>query len=183
MVPTSIAARTPRRLFGSYACVMSYDRLRAFLESDIDACVALMRNNTPEFFTRSELAGFEGWLRSNTSPYLVIEDDRSQLIACGGYRVDVGDKSAGLTWGMVARSKHRQGIGSLLLRERLKRIAADGRVLDVVLDTSQHSRGFFQRHGFRVVSIQADGYGPGLDRCDMPLSLPDYADADAAAER
>jgi N-acetylglutamate synthase-like GNAT family acetyltransferase len=157
---------------------MSYYRVRTVVESDTQACIALMRENTPEFFTQTELAEFGLWLRSNTSPYLVIEADSGGLIACGGYHVDVGAKSAGLMWGMVARGRHRQGIGSLLLGERLKRIAADGRALRVVLDTSQHSRGFFERHGFQVVSIQADGFGPGLDRCDMRLSLRDYADSD-----
>jgi ribosomal protein S18 acetylase RimI-like enzyme len=159
---------------------MSVHRVRAFVESDTEACVALMRDNTPEFFTPSELADFEGWLGSNTAPYLVIEDDDGGLSACGGYSVDVGEKLAGLTWGMVARARHRQGIGSLLLRERLQRIAADGRALEVVLDTSQHSRGFFERYGFRVVSIHTDGYRPGLDRCDMRLRLPRRTDPAAA---
>jgi ribosomal protein S18 acetylase RimI-like enzyme len=157
---------------------MSNYRVRGVVKSDIEACVALVRGNTPEFFTHTELAEFEPWLRSQTSPYMVIETDSGELIACGGYHVDVGSRSAGLTWGMVARGRHRQGIGSLLLRERLKRIAADGRALTVVLDTSQHSRGFFERHGFQIVSIQPDGFGPGLDRCDMRLSLRDYVDSD-----
>lgn len=161
---------------------MSSDRVRAFVESDVEACVALMRDNTPEFFTRSELADFEPWLMSNTSPYLVIEDDTREIIACGGYDVDADRESAGLTWGMVARSKHRQGLGSLLLGERLKRIAEDGRASQVVLDTSQHSRGFFERYGFRVVSVQPDGYGPRLDRCDMRLSLRNWPHAEDLPE-
>jgi N-acetylglutamate synthase-like GNAT family acetyltransferase len=150
---------------------MSNYRVRAVVKSDFEACVALMRENTPAFFTHAELAEFEPWLESNTSPYLVIETDSGEIIACGGYHVDVGATSAALMWGTVARNRHRQGIGSLLLRERLKRIAADGRVLRVALDTSEHSRGFFERHGFQVVSIQANGFGPGLDRCHMRLSL------------
>ena len=167
-------------IWASTLRAMSAHQVRAFAEGDTDACVALMRENTPEFFTSSELAAFEDWLGSNTSPYLVIEDADGRLLACGGYSVNVAERLAGLTWGMVARARHRQGIGSLLLRERLQRIAGDGRALEVVLDTSQHSRGFFERHGFRVVCIQTDGYGPGLDRCDMRLRLAGQPDPVAA---
>jgi hypothetical protein len=46
---------------------MSGERVPAFVESDIAACVALMRDNRLGF-TRSELAGFERWLKVNTSP-------------------------------------------------------------------------------------------------------------------
>ncbi len=42
---------------------------------------------------------------------------------------------------------------------------------EVVLDTSQHSRGFFERFGFQQVARHRDGYGPGLDRCEMRLEL------------
>ena len=32
-------------------------------------------------------------------------------------------------------------------------------------------RGFYERHGFRAVAETPDGYGPGLDRIDMRLSV------------
>lgn len=41
----------------------------------------------------------------------------------------------------------------------------------VELDTSQHTRGFYERVGFRVERVVPDGYAPGLDRCDMCLAL------------
>jgi len=39
----------------------------------------------------------------------------------------------------------------------------------VQLDTSQHSEGFLARFGFQTTRVTPDGYGPGLDRCDMTL--------------
>jgi ribosomal protein S18 acetylase RimI-like enzyme len=77
---------------------------------------------------------------------------------------------AGLTWGMVASGDQRKGIGSLLLRARLDRLMAGG-ATEVRLDTSQHSRAFYEHHGFVVVSIEPDGYRPGLDRWNMQLTL------------
>jgi hypothetical protein len=51
---------------------MSSERVRAFVESDIAACVALIVNarQHASVFTRSELAGFERWLKADTSPWL-----------------------------------------------------------------------------------------------------------------
>jgi predicted GNAT family N-acyltransferase len=137
---------------------------------DIATCVELMRGNVPRYFTEGELDDFEGWLATRTSPFLVVEDD-AQIVACGGYRVDEAKREAGLTWGMVRRSEHRRGLGSLLLAERLSMIAREPRVRAIVLDTSQHSRPFYERHGFRAVAVTPGGYGPGLDRVDMRLEL------------
>ena len=90
-------------IWASTLRAMSAHQVRAFAEGDTDACVALMRENTPEFFTSSELAAFEGWLGSNTSPYLVIEDADGRLLACGGYSVNVAERLAGLTCAWLTR--------------------------------------------------------------------------------
>jgi len=149
---------------------MSRYCMRRFEERDAPTCVAMMRGNTPEFFTEAELSDFAPWLASRTSPYFVVQDAAGRIVACGGYCLHAQDRWAGLTWGMVARGEQRKGIGSLLLRARLESLVDDG-ASEVRLDTSQHSRAFYERHGFVVVSIQPDGYRPGLDRWDMQLNL------------
>jgi GNAT superfamily N-acetyltransferase len=114
--------------------------VRRFEEEDSPACVALMRGNTPEFFTDAEFSEFPAWLASRTSPYFVVQDADGRLAACGGYFLDPDGRSAGLTWGMVdhrLHRLHRQGIGSLLLNARLQRLIEDG-ATEVRLDTSQH---------------------------------------------
>jgi GNAT superfamily N-acetyltransferase len=145
---------------------MSGYRVRGFEQIDASACVAVMRGNTPEFFTEAELADFPAWLASPDSPYLVVLDSAGRLVACGGYYLHRQEGWGGLAWGMVASGQHRKGIGSLLLRVRLERPKAMGATV-VRLDTSQLSRAFYERHGFVVVSIKPDGYRPGLDRWDM----------------
>jgi ribosomal protein S18 acetylase RimI-like enzyme len=128
-----------------------------------------MAGNTPEFFAEEEIAEFERFLADPPGCYLVVLDERDGVVACGGYDVDADTGVAVLTWGMVRRELHRTGIGSLLLRERLDRIAASPRARRVRLDTSQHSRPFFERFGFVVTSHTRDGYARGLDRYDMVL--------------
>jgi ribosomal protein S18 acetylase RimI-like enzyme len=145
--------------------------LRAFEPADVDACLEVMRSNVPRFFRAHELAEYEGFLADMPCTYLVLVDERGAIIGCGGYDVDANTGTAVLTWGMVHREHHRRGLGALLLRERLARIAADPRAHAVRLDTSQHSRGFFERFGFEVVAHTPDGYAPGLDRYEMRLTL------------
>jgi len=74
----------------------------------------------------------------------------------------------GLAWGMVARPRHRQGIGRTLLRARLRALQTAG--ADVVtVRTSQHSRGFFEREGFEEVRLVLDGFAPGIDMIELRL--------------
>lgn len=134
---------------------------------DGTACLAVMRSNVPGFFLERELDEYELWLASRSSPYLVIVAATGEVLACGGYAVDAPSGIAGLTWGMVAAQHQRRGLGSLLLDERIARIARDPKVREIRLDTSQHSRGFFERHGFEVSDARRDGYGPGLDRIEL----------------
>jgi hypothetical protein len=42
-----------------------------------------------------------------------------------------------------------------------------GRAL--VISTSQHTSGFYEKLGFRLTEHVPDGYGPGIDTCRMRL--------------
>ena len=72
---------------------------------------------------------------------------------------------------MVQREQHRSGYGRVLLEARLAAIRAEGGVRDVRLSTSQHAAGFYQRFGFLTVKLVPGGFSPGIDRCDMVLTL------------
>jgi hypothetical protein len=144
--------------------------VRDYTPADRAACLAVFATNTQHFFLPEEAAEFAAFLNQLPGPYLVvIEDER--VVGCGGFRV-AGD-TAVLTWGMVRRERHRERIGWRLLVARLARIVATPGVVRVRNDTSQHSRGFFERAGFVVTRVQPDGYGPGLDRHRMELVLDD----------
>ena len=44
------------------------------------------------------------------------------LVACGGYGLNDSQTKADLSWGLVHRKHHSQGIGSYLLRFRIENI-------------------------------------------------------------
>ena len=145
--------------------------LRSYQTADDDGCLAVFDSNVPKFFAPHERAAFAAFLATSTDPYFVVVDDLGQVIGCGGYYVNHERAAAGLTWGMVNRGLHRQGIGRFLLLARLQRIGQEPNVTSVLLNTSQHSYGFFAKVGFVVESIVENGFAEGLDEYKMVLQL------------
>jgi len=151
-------------------------RVRNFMPGDLTACLAIFDSNVPEFFVPAERQEFASLLAALPGPYLVVENEAGTVLACGGFAVARGTATADLCWGMVLRRYHKSGLGRLLLLARLRHIRADAALQDVALNTSQHTRGFYERLGFVVERLQPNRYAPGLDRCDMRLHLPPQPD-------
>lgn len=151
---------------------MSDIHIRGYTPEDQNACLAIFDSNMPKFFTADERDEFKGFLKSQALEglYLVVEDGTS-VVACGGLELDIPSRTAGLVWGMVVGQKHGKGIGRILTEKRLETARQRTEVSRVVIDTSQHSKGFYERLGFVVTGITENGYGPGLDQYDMALSL------------
>lgn len=144
--------------------------VRDFTPRDRDGCLAIFDGNTPPFFAPDVRAEFAAFLEECNEPYFVVEH-ADVIEGCGGFFVIPNTPVAVLSWGMVDRSRHRQGIGSLLLFARLQRLCQDPGVTVVKLQTSQYSRGFFERAGFEAEEVIMDGYAPGLDLVKMALAL------------
>ncbi len=72
---------------------------------------------------------------------------------------------------MVACEHHKRGAGQFMLTARLREICQSGNADRVMIDTSQHTAGFFQKFGFTVDAIVENAYAPGLHRYTMSLVL------------
>lgn len=147
------------------------DRLeiRPFKPSDRDACLAVFDSNVPDDFRAFERAGFESFLNAPRGPYFVLVD-AGTVLGCGGYAVD-SHGVASLCWGMIRSDRHGKGLGRMLLRERLRFVAADETLGAARLETSHRAAGFFQKLGFELQEREPDGIDEGLDRCEMRLVL------------
>ena len=142
-------------------------KIRSYFLHDRHACLGILDGNTPEFFVPRDRDDFVNFLDQLPGPYYVVER-AGAVVACGGWALD-DEHIAALTWGMVRRDFHRQGIGRLLLHHRLNAIRDDGRARIVRIRTIQLVQGFFQREGFEVVEVVPNGFGEGLDRVTMIL--------------
>jgi uncharacterized protein (TIGR02569 family) len=150
---------------------MAVTTVRLYGPRDRAACLTLFDGNAPPFFAPSERVDFGEFLDHPPGAYLVVEDEHGVVVACGGVTASPRTGLGELTWGMVARPEHGKGIGRFLLRARLFLLAERPKIARVRLDTSQHTRGFFEREGFVVQASTEDGYAPGLHRFEMTLSL------------
>ncbi len=145
---------------------------RPYLPADKADCLDLFDRNTPQYFGPAERPDFENFLKQQPCPFFVVEA-QGTVIACGGYGTDPQSGKIVLAWGMVRGDRHRQGVGTFLLQERLKVIFHENPTAQVSINTSQHSQSFFARFGFIVTKTTPDYYAPGLHRVDMELELTD----------
>ena len=143
---------------------------RPYALQDREACLAIFDGNTPDYFAPTERAEFAAFLDAGSVDYLVLETTADVVIGCGGYYVNSAGGVAGLAWGMVDRTWHKRGIGRVLLEARLAQLRRSDAVL-VRVNTSQNSRGFFERCGFRVARVVPNGFAPGIDRVESELAL------------
>lgn len=147
-------------------------RLRPWRPEDRAVGEALFDSNTPRYFAAREKADFLAFVDDPPGPYFVLESPAGHAVGCGGYaRQPAAPSIAALCWGMVRGDLHGRGLGRRLLVERLDLIAAEIALEAVDIETTQHSRGFFARHGFVEIARTPDGFAPGMDRVDMRLRL------------
>lgn len=147
--------------------------LRPYDPKDRQTCLKILDSNTPEAFLQDERAKFEAFLQDNPENYLVVENEKGEAVACGGFSVGLEGGAATLCWGMVHKDLQGQGIGQMLLMARLSTLAKIPQMRFIRLDTSQQSVEFFMRKGFRTYRITQDYYGPKLNRYEMHILLDD----------
>jgi GNAT superfamily N-acetyltransferase len=145
--------------------------VRPYTLQDRLACLAIFDGNTPDYFAPSERVEFAAFLDSGSADYLVLETAAGVIVGCGGYYVTSAAGIAGLAWGMVDRVWHKRGLGRVLLEARLAELRRFSDAKLVRVHTSQNSRGFFERCGFRAVRVVPDGFAPGIDRVESELAL------------
>lgn len=143
---------------------------RPYTPTDYASCLAIFDSNVPLFFAPEEGAEFIEFLENPLGSYFVLTDEDGGIVGCGGYgemnRVGV------LTWGMIRRDLHKQGLGRLLLRERIEHLKEhQPHIGEIQMNTSQHSVNFFEREGFRATKIKLNGFAPGLHEYHLKLEI------------
>lgn len=150
---------------------------REYNSGDRTRCIEIFNSNTPLYFEPGELQGFETWLgghdedrlayKNTRAEYFYVALKENQVTGCGGFYVPKEGQRANLTWGMIDKAFHKQGIGSKFLEYRIQMIRDMYPGFIISMDTTQHSYKFFEKMGFRVTEVISNCYSEGLDRYDM----------------
>ena len=81
-----------------------------------------------------------------------------------------GDSRLRLNWILIHPASHGSGVGSQIMQWVLDRGNSGGVEL-ILIAASHKSEAFFRRFGAERVLHIPDGWGNGMDRVDMELTL------------
>lgn len=120
MADATSRTRRSHDMLGRLRHTARVNTIRPYVMQDHAACLALFDSNVPQFFDRSERAGFDGFLQRDTGAwhYLVIAR-AGAVVACGGHALRADGRVASFGWGMVDRRLHRHGLGRALTEARI----------------------------------------------------------------
>jgi ribosomal protein S18 acetylase RimI-like enzyme len=140
--------------------------IRHFEPTDLPQVIAVFRSNIPKYFSAHEESGLRDFLSESPLDYFVLEADR-EVIGAGGFAANSDDKTVSLCWGMVHAGFLGKGLGRELTEFRILKAREKLGDLPLVITTSQHTQGFYEKLGFRLARHEPDGFGPGIDICEM----------------
>jgi len=150
-------------------------KLCEYIPTNEKDCLSVFDSNVPFSFAPQERETFQSFLERLAPPfsYFIVRDNHEKVVACGGIRLRLSERSAWLRWNMVTREFHKQKIGTFLTLSRLHRICQYADIQVANLCTSQHSYQFYEKIGFSVQKIIPDGIVPGMDEYFMEMKLDD----------
>lgn len=144
--------------------------IRQYNSEDLDAVVAIFRSNIPKYFGPGEEQELRNFLfESRAADYYVVEVG-GEVVGSGGIAPNE-DKTVSLCWGMVRSDHLATGLGKKLTQFRIDAARQKFGQLPLLISTSQHTEGFYEKFGFVTVEHTPDGFGPGIDICKMRLDL------------
>lgn len=148
--------------------------LRRYEPRDLDAVVAIFRSNIPKYFGHEEEPGLIEFLSTDRMEDYYVVEIEEQVVGAGGIAInDIEPPTVSLCWGMVREDCLGTGIGKELTRFRIELARGKYPGLPITIGTSQHTRGFYEKFGFRLVEHTPNGFGPGIDNCRMRLDRLD----------
>ena len=142
-------------------------KFRPYSPTDRDACIQLIEENTPAFFAPQERADYVAFLDGVPEHYWVLPQEQ-EIIAAFGLKVE--NARGRIQWIMTSDKTRGTGIGQRMMQLAIQ-IAKEAAIVHIDIAASQLSAPFFARYGAKETTITPDGWGPGLDRVDMVLTL------------
>jgi GNAT superfamily N-acetyltransferase len=141
---------------------------RPYTSLDQQACLVLFDANCPQYFAPNERGDYAAFLDHAPQSYEVALV-ASRVAGAYGLTIDHTGNHR-LNWILLDPDVRGMGIGSTMM----SRVAAQAKALGckrIKIAASHLSAPFFVRFGAIIVAETEHGWGPGMHRHDMELSL------------
>ena len=147
--------------------------IRRYEPADLESVVAIFRSNIPKYFGPSEEEGLRNFLRDERGEEYYVMEMNGEIVGCGGIALNETEMpTVSLCWGMVREDHLGTGFGRKLTEFRIGLAREKFGRLPLTVSTSQHTQGFYEKFGFRLIEHTPDGLGPGSTsaRCGLKVS-------------
>ena len=148
---------------------MERSTIRKYDNPDLEQVVELLRSNIPKYFVPGEEAELREFLQDHAAGYYVAEFG-GEIVGSGGIAPN-RDETVSLCWGMIRSDHLGTGKGREITEFRIRKASEEYSGWPIVIKTSQHTQGFYEKFGFRLTKHIADGFSVGIDLCEMRLLL------------
>lgn len=153
-----------------YSCMFSSMTIRPYETTDQQAVLDIFRLNTPEFFDADEEQDLIEYLNNRLEDYFVVEHE-GEVLGAGGVNYMEDAITARISWDMIHPRTQGKGIGSVLVKHRIKHIKSKSSIQVIVVRTSQVAFKFYAKFGFEVIAITKNYWAIGFDLYYMELKL------------
>jgi [ribosomal protein S18]-alanine N-acetyltransferase len=144
--------------------------IRPYELSDRNALETIFLMNTPKYFAPEELGDFLEYLDIFGDDYVVAVVNK-RVVGGGGYWIRSSDQQGGLSWAFLRPDYQGTGVGKELAQYRIEKIRETGLAKTIMVETSQHSFGFYEKLGFKLLNKQSDYWSKGIDLYSAVLEL------------
>lgn len=144
--------------------------IRPYELSDRNALESIFLMNTPKYFAPEELGDFLEYLDIFGDDYVVAVVNK-RVVGGGGYWIRSSDQQGGLSWAFLRPDYQGTGVGKELAQYRIDKIRETGLAKTIMVETSQHSFGFYEKLGFKLLNKQSDYWSKGIDLYSALLEL------------
>ncbi|MFD0860657.1 GNAT family N-acetyltransferase [Sungkyunkwania multivorans] len=136
--------------------------IRNYTKNDKEKVVELLRANTPAFFDPSEEEDYINYLETEVEDYFVYEEN-SNILGAGGINYFPEERTARISWDVVAPNVQGKGIGKQLVEHRIAQIRKNKGIDSIVVRTSQLTYKFYEKFGFELEKVEKDFWAKDLD--------------------
>jgi len=138
--------------------------------SHLNQLIQLLSLNTPQYFALTEEADFIHYLKAEIEDYFSVKI-HDEIVGCGGINYDLAHNLAIISWDIVHPEYQGKSLGKRLLEFRIDRIKLNYLIQKVVVRTSQHAYGFYEKAGFKLIHTKNDFWAKGFDLYHMELEI------------